>query len=214
MSDTHRNTDNGSEQNTQQKCAAHFFNQQNRSNQQAYQAEQGSTRSNLAQADEGGIVIDNDTCILQSQKGNEQADAGANGVLQGERQCVYYLLAQVGYREQNENKSLQQYGCQGKLPRVAHGQADRIGKKGVQSHTRCQSEWQLCIHSHQQGGKSGSYDCGSEQGTFIHTRSTQDIRIYSQNIGHRQKRSNTRQNFRTDGSYFGIKPKQSSKNHT
>lgn len=107
----------------------------------------------MSQADKGGIIADDDSRILQTDKGNEKSDTRTDGILDTHGQCVDNFLAQIGHGEQNEDQSLEQYRRQGKLPAVAQCKTHGVGKERIQSHARSQSERQFGVNGHQQGGK-------------------------------------------------------------
>ena len=109
--------------------------------------------------DEGGVAVDDELCVLQADKGNEQADAHADCALEGHGDGVEDALTDVGQAQHDEDDALDKDGHQGQLPAVAHREDDGIGKVGVQAHAGSQREGVVGQQSHQ-----GSADEGCQRG--------------------------------------------------
>lgn len=200
-------TDERGEQDAEKQGSAHPFDQQDGGNQQADNAQQRRSRSDVAQTDERGVVVHNDSGILEPQKCDEQADTAPDGEFQRGWECVDNLLAQVAHGEQDEDNALNEHCRQGELPGVAHGEADRIGEERVQPHAGCKPERQLGIEGHQQGGEGRGQDGGRKQGTFVHACYAQYAWVDGQDIGHGQEGGDSGQNFCTDSGDAGVKTK-------
>ena len=107
--------------------------------------------------DQRRIAVDDQLGVLQADKGHEQADAHADGALQGHGNGVEDALAHVGQGQCDEDDALNKDCHQRQLPAVAHGQHDRVGKVGVQAHAGSQCKGVVGQHSHQCGGNEGCH---------------------------------------------------------
>ena len=57
-----------------------------------------------------------------------------------EHEYTYALENRMGARPFDEYDTLDEHGCERKLPGVAHDAANSIDKEGVESHARCKTE--------------------------------------------------------------------------
>ena len=141
--------------------------------------------------DEGGIAVDDELCVLQADKGNEQADAHADCALEGHGDGVEDALTDVGQAQHNEDDALNKDGHQGQLPAVAHREDDGIGKVGVQAHAGSQREGVVGQQSHQGSADEGC-QCGGDQHSLrVHAGSRQDVGVDRKDVGHSHEGGNT-----------------------
>ena len=162
---------------------------------------------NVAQTHQRGVIVDNDTGVLQADEGDEQADTGADGFLQGSGDGVQQPGAHLRNRQDDEDNTFNQDGREGELPAVSHSQADRKYKEGVQAHTGSQTKWFFGIQGHDQGSHDGGQGRRSKDGSAGHVKGTEDAGVDGQDIGHRQEGRNTRDNLCADIVLVGIKAK-------
>ena len=134
--------------------------------------------------DQGGIAVDDQLCVLQTDESNEQADAHADGAFQGHGNGVEDALTHIGERQHDEDDAFHKDGHQGQLPAVAHGQDDRVGEVGVQAHAGSQGEGVVGQQSHQGSADEGC-QCGGDQNSLgVHARSGQDVGVDRKDVGH------------------------------
>ena len=77
-------------------------------------------------------TLGQDAAVLKTNHRYKEAYTGGKGIFQRGGHHLEDDLSQVAYAYQHKQQSLYQYRRQGKLPGVAHGQAYRFNKKGVQ----------------------------------------------------------------------------------
>ena len=141
--------------------------------------------------DEGRIAVDDQLCVLQTDKSNEQANAHADGALQGHGNGIEDALAHIGQGQCNEDDALNKDGHQSQLPAVTHGQHDRVGKVGVQAHAGGQSKRVVGQQSHQGRAHKGC-QCGGDQHSLrVHAGSRQDVGVDRKDVGHGHESGNT-----------------------
>ena len=137
--------------------------------------------------DEGGVAVDDELCVLQADKGNEQADAHADCALEGHGDGVEDALTDVGQAQHDEDDALDKDGHQGQLPAVAHREDDGIGKVGVQAHAGSQREGVVGQQSHQGSADEGCQRGGDQNGICIHAGSGKDAGVDRKDVGHRHE---------------------------
>ena len=152
----------------------------------------------VSEGNKGRFIVHNNTCILEAYECNKEANSGCNGASQLKRHCFNHFVAHAGNGEQNEEKSFQENSSQSKLPTITHAQHNGINEKSTQSHGWSKSKRKLGIQSHDESCNNGGKNSCREQCACIHSRLTQQCRLYSQNIRHSQKRSDTANDFILD----------------
>ena len=133
---------------------------------------------------EGGIAVDDQLCVLQTDESNEQADAHADGALQGHGNGVEDALTDIGEGQHDEDDALHKDGHQGQLPAVTHGENDRVGEVGVQAHAGCQCKRIVGKQSHKRSSNKGCQRGGNQNSLGIHARGGQDIGVDRKDVGH------------------------------
>ena len=162
---------------------------------------EGARSGRLFEREQGNLgcrVGDDDLGVQQADEGDEQADAGRNGFLQGHGDGVEDSFADIGQRQDDEDNAFKEDGGQGHFPGVAHLQDDRKGEEGVQAHARCQSEGIVGEKGHAQRPDKGSQGGCREDGTFVHAGGAHDGRVDGQDVGHGHEGRDTSQDFRAD----------------
>ena len=159
-------------------------------------------------ADQGSAVAHHKAAVFQPNDGDEQADAGGDGRLDGFGNGPDDGLAQANCGNDDEQDTGNKHNDQGLGVAVAHTQHHSIGKEGVQAHTRRLREGKLGVERHQNGSDKGTQAGANEHtvGDFPcqdriphdHKGVRQDLRVQDQDIGDGDKGCNTSQHFRTD----------------
>lgn len=96
------------------------------------------------------FVGDDDTAVLQTDKGDEESDTAADGRLHTCRNGVSNQLPNLKEREEDEKDTLDEDSRQCELPPVAHPETHGKDEEGVDAHAGCQSERLLRIEGHRQ----------------------------------------------------------------
>gem|GEM_PF-6151206 len=92
---------------------------------------------------------------------------------------------------------------------MPHAEADAKDEKGVDTHSRSQTEWFFSIKSHHQCTDSGSQDSSGKDRTGRHSlrlQGAKDTGVHSQNICHGEKGSDTCKNLCTQTMLRRVKP--------
>ena len=151
--------------------------------------------------DQCGITVDDQLGVLQADKGHKQADAHADGALQGHGNGIEDALAHVGQGQRDEDDTLNKDGHQGQLPAITHGQHDRVGKVGVQAHAGSQCKGVVGQHGHQCGGNEGCQRGGDQHSLGIHARCGQDVGVDGKDVSHGHEGGDTGHDL---GLYIGV----------
>ena len=162
----------------------------------------------VAHRDEGGVRRAYDASTLQTYEGDEESDAWADGTSHHQWNGIDDIAAQARDGEQDEDETLDEHRRQRKLPGIAHRQHHREGEEGVETHAGSQCEGQLRIESHHDSTHNGRDTSSGKHGTFVHAGSRENVWVHGQDIGHRQKRSDTADHFLADGHCGSIKSKK------
>ena len=75
-------SDDGGGKDTPEDTSTYLRHNKAGSDEEADYAEEGLAMGDVAEADEGGVVVDDDTGILQADEGDEEADTGSYGFLE------------------------------------------------------------------------------------------------------------------------------------
>ena len=143
-------------------------------------------------------TLGQDAAVLETNHRYKEAYTGGKGIFQRGGHHLEDNLSQVAYAYQHKQQSLYQYRRQGKLPRVAHGQAYRLNKKGVQCQSRSQSEGALGDKRHEQRAYDGREGCGGKQrlyGESLFAQGGKNHRHQCQDVNHGDKRGDARYDF-------------------
>ena len=116
MGDTHRYADKSCAEDADKQRARHILDDKHRGEDDAYNTKQGGTRCKVTDAYKRSRVFYNDARILQSDKGNEESDAGSDGSFERSRYSVDDECAYACERHQHKEESLDKDGCKCKLP--------------------------------------------------------------------------------------------------
>ena len=116
MGDTHRYADKSCAEDADKQRARHILDNEHRGEDDAYNAKQGGTRCKVTDAYKRSRVFYNDARILQSDKGNEESDAGSDGSFERSRYGVDDECAYACERHKHKEESLYEDGCKCKLP--------------------------------------------------------------------------------------------------
>ena len=170
LGDTHRDADHCSGNNADEEGARNIQNHQYAGDNEAnYRQKAGAAREN-AQVNQGRLIRHHDSAALQSDEGDEQTDASSDRLSHRKRDGIDYRRADIGQGEDYEYDAFDQDCGQGKLPRIAHAETDRVAEECIQSHARGKRKWQFGIDCHYQGSHDSRNRRGGEQGVFIHPR--------------------------------------------
>ena len=105
----HRNTDHGRCQKTYQQTATHVLHREQTCDEQTDHRQQRRTRSDVAERYERRVIVDNNTRILQTDKGDEESDTRTDCILHRVGDSVHDRLTQVSERKHNKDQTLDKY---------------------------------------------------------------------------------------------------------
>ena len=105
----------------------------------------------VLEADESGVVVDDDVCILQGDECDEETDSDADRGFEGGGNGVEDGFTHFGEGEYEEDESFEEDGEERDLPGVAHLSDYCIGEVSVESHSRSEEEGEVCAERHDDG---------------------------------------------------------------
>ena len=209
VGDTHRDTDHRRDEDTDQQCAAHVLHHQHRRHGKTYHRQQRAARGDLAQRYERRVVVAYDTGILQADEGYEETDTGAYGILERGGDGIHYGLAQIRKREDHEDDTLDEYGRQSELPRIAHTHTYGEYEEGIKSHSGRQSEGELGPERHDKRTGYGGQSRSREDGAGGHAvQLAEHSGVDGQNVRHGKECGDTRQDLRARRGHRRIESEQ------
>jgi hypothetical protein len=180
----------------EQDGAPHPANDQGDGQQQA-EAEHHRRPADQAVADaqlhrDGGVGGVGDAAheagVDEADEGDEQADADADGLLEGERDGVHHPLAQAGQDQRGDDQALQHHDAHGRRPGHHGGQLE--GDHGVQPEPGRDRERVAAVHAHEQRhdrrhqrGRGGERPEGQAPAGDV-LGAAEDQRVEDDDVGH------------------------------
>ena len=122
-------------------------------------------RGELAERDERRLVGGDETAALQTDEGDEQSDADADGAAQTDRDGVHDGLAKAAQNEDQDDDALEEHDRHGDAPvdgDLAEAQGER--DDGVDAHARRQRDRAVRDKTHRDGHDGGAQARRSERG--------------------------------------------------
>ena len=158
------------------------------------QRQRGGGIAEVAHADEGFGIADDQARVAKADEGDEESDAaGHRGVkFVGNGAQNHLLDATGGDREKYDAGEKDR--AQGSLPGNVHLEADGVGEVGIEAHAGGQGDGIAGDNAHQNGAE-GSRQAGGHSGSGQrNSGSRKDGRIDQHDVGHRQEGSDAGQN--------------------
>ena len=157
----------------------------------------------LREADDGDKRrgVNAQTGVLEADEGDEQADTDRNTLLERQRNGVEDGFADVGQREHDEDKALNEYRKQRDLPGVAVARDNGVGHEGVEAHAGGQCERQVRHERHAQRAEAGSQRGRQQDGGGVHTGRAEHARVDGEDVRHGHEGGDTGHDF---GLYSGV----------
>jgi hypothetical protein len=149
----------------------------------------------VAERNERGRIAHHDARGLQRNDGEEEADAACNRHAYGMRNAVHDHLAHADQRDDHEEAARDEHRAQRRLPREAHAFDHRIGEVGVEPHARRKRNRVVRVKAHHERGERGHEAGGHEHGLFRHACIAQNRRVHEDDVGHREKGREAREQF-------------------
>ena len=161
------------------------------------------------EVDQRRIVVDDQTGVLQPQKGDEQADAGRDCRFNGFRDRLKNDSAQSGDGQKNKNDSVDEDHNERVGIRKAHSEANRIDEECVQTHARSLRQRQLGHKSDEQRADNGGNGGGDVHGV-VHSfaKTAEHTGVDHQDVRHGHKRRDAGKDLRAYCGMVFLKPKK------
>ena len=145
-------------------------------------------------------VVDDDARVLEADEGDEQADTGGDGRLDGCRDGIEDHLAKAGDGKQNENDAVNE--DENKTVRVAQaeGEADGVDKKCVQTHAGGLRQREVREKTDQnRADDGGNRGCDVDRAVAHGAEACEHAGIDHQNVGHCHEGGHTGHNLGAHG---------------
>jgi hypothetical protein len=190
----------GDRDDADQDGARHLQAVQHHDDQKAQRGQDDFGLVQVAQGHEGGRRCRDDARALERDQRQEQADAHGDRYAYGLRYALDDQLPQAEQRHQQEQAARDEDRAQRGLPGEAHVQHHHVGEIGVQAHARRQRDGIVGVQRHDGRAQRRDQAGGHEDGPLGHPRIPQDRGIDEDDVGHRQKGRQARDQL---GSYIG-----------
>ncbi len=151
----------------------------------------------VAHADQGRRVVDDDAGALQGDQREEQADARGDGRAQFQWDAVDDPLADSEDRQQEEQARGDKYRAERDLPGVAHAQHHGVGEEGVEAHAWRQGDRVVGDQAHHRRTDGRRQAGGDEDRALVHAGFAEDARVDEEDVGHGQEGGDTGQDLGT-----------------
>ena len=190
-------------QNPPQECAWHTPRRKRRRQRQRRDRQERRPAVQVAERDQRSRRSDDEAGPLESNRRDQQADAGGDRMLQRLRNRRDQPLAQTDAGGEDEDRPCDCDAAERHAPRHLHRDDDRIGEEEVVSHRRRNRDRVVREERHQRRRQRGRQACGGQDGAEVHPRRAQDGRLYEDDIRHRQKRRDAGDHFGPNGRAIG-----------
>ena len=207
---THGDTDKGREEDAPQESATHLVHHDHQREDHTDDCQQGSTGRDVTEGKHGCGIAHHNAGILKSDERDEESDTHGRGIFQRFGDEVDNQGTEVADRQQDENDALQEDRRQGKLPGIAHVEADGVGKEGVQPHARCLRKRKFRPQCHDDGSQDSCQGRRCKHSFFFHSGGAEDFRIDRQDIGHGQESGNAREELCLHGMFLRVETEERS----
>ena len=129
--------------------------------------------------------------VQHAHVGHEQADAAADGVLQGLRDGQDDHLADLGDGDEDVDQAAQEHHAHGLLPAEAEAEAHGVGEERVEAHAGGLRVRNVGEQAHHERADDGRDDGGEEHAAPRHTGRRQDLRVDDDDVRHCEERGQT-----------------------
>jgi hypothetical protein len=136
---------------------------------------------------------------LESNRGDEEADAGRDRVLQGRGNRRDQALAQAYARRDREQHPCEGHAAKRNAPRHFHPDDDRVGKEEVVPHRGCDRNRIVREQRHQRRREGRRQARCGQHSAEIHAGRAQNGRLDKNNVRHCKERGDARQDLSSDG---------------
>ena len=174
---------------------AHAQGVEHRNDEEAENGEQRSGLLEIAEADQRGRIVDDDAGILQRDDTEEQTDTGGDGATQRMRDAGDQPASDAGDGEDHEDDARDEDRAQRLLPGKAERRHHREGEEGVEPHARRHADGPVGDQRHHRRAERGRDAGGHEDRVAVHAGGGQDLGVDEDDVGHRQKCRQARDQF-------------------
>ena len=167
--------------------AAHFSDFERDHEDEAEERERGGGVADVAQADEGGGIADDEARVAKADEGDEEADAAGDGGVELVRNGAQNHLADAGGGEREKDDAGEKHRAERRLPGNVHLEADGVGEVGVEAHAGRERDGIARDDAHQDGAERRREAGGRGDRGQRNAGGGKDGRIDQHDVGHREK---------------------------
>ena len=127
--------------------------------------------------------------VAKTDEGEQQPDPGCRPIAQARRNGRGDEFSRRCERQRQEEHARPEYAAERDLPRNLLLHNHRVREKGVEAHTRRDTEWQVRIEPHQERHARGHEHGGGQYAVERHAgiRGSEDGRVHHHDVGHREE---------------------------
>ena len=160
----------------------------------------------VSEAHESRRVRHHQVGVAQSYERNEHPNPARGGVLQAIGNAIDDLLAHARYSKNQEHHAGEKDDSQRGSPWHVHLQANDVGEVRVQRHPRSQRDGIVRVQAHDQRSRRRG-DAGREHYAVDRdSRLRKNLRIHHHDVGHRDERGQSAQQFAADAGLVFFQP--------
>jgi hypothetical protein len=157
------------------------------------QGERGGGIAQVAEADQGFGIADDEAGVAKADEGDEEADAAGDGGVKLVGDGAENHLADAGGGEREKDDAGEKDRAEGGLPGDVHLEADGVGEVGVEAHAGRERDGIAGDDAHEDGAEGGREAGGGGDGGQGHAGSREDGRVDQDDVGHGQERGDAGQ---------------------
>ena len=150
--------------------------------------------ADVAHADQGVGIANDEAGMLKTDEGDEEADAAGDRRIKLVGNGAENHLADADRGDGQENDAGKKHRAEGRLPRHVHLDADGVSEIGVQAHAGGERDGVAGDDAHQYGAEGRGEAGGGGDGGQGNSGVGQDGRIDQHDVGHGQEGGDAGQN--------------------
>ncbi len=152
----------------------------------------------VTQRYEGCGMIDDNAGILERDDRQEKTNSGGYSHFERAGDRINNPFAYRQDTQDQEDYARQEDGTQRGFPAMVHALDDAVGEKGIQPHSRCQSDGIIGVEAHDKCADGRCEAGGNEYGALVHSGVREDQWIDEYDVGHGQESRDTGDDFIAD----------------
>ncbi len=179
--------DAGGDEDADEDGAADLFDFERDHEDESEEREGGGGIADVAEADEGCGIADDEAGVAKADEGDEESDAAGDGCIEFMGNGAQDHLADAGGGEREEDDAGEEDRAERRLPRDMHLEADGVGEVGIEAHARGERDGIARDDAHENGTERRGEAGGGGDGGQRNARGGENGGIDQHDVGHREE---------------------------